>query len=126
MSTSLLADEDLKTLLDINRRLFWYQATKAHIKLNTKRLYQADGYAVKEMLKITSVLYGAMKTKQMALGEQTEEDNVKFKFDLSSRVRQSFYALYHLIFFFIFPVVNSKRKVTLMAFELNLNWRPIK
>uniref|UniRef100_A0A3Q3W8T8 Clusterin associated protein 1 n=1 Tax=Mola mola TaxID=94237 RepID=A0A3Q3W8T8_MOLML len=63
-----------------------FMATKAHIKLNTKRLYQADGYAVKEMLKITSVLYGAMKTKQMALGEQTEEDNVKFKFDLSSRI----------------------------------------
>lgn len=113
-------------LLDINQHLLWYQATKAHIKLNTKRLYQADGYAVKEMLKITSVLYGAMKTKQMALGEQTEEDNVKFKFDLSSRVRQSFYTLYYLIFF-IFPVVvTSKRKVTLMTFELNLYWRPIK
>lgn len=58
--------------------------------LNTKHLYQADGYAVKEMLKITSVLYSAMKTKQMTLGDQTEEDNVKFKFDLSSRVRHSF------------------------------------
>lgn len=55
--------------------------------LNTKHLYQADGYAVKEMLKITSVLYSAMKTKQLTLGDQTEEDNTKFKFDLSSRVR---------------------------------------
>ncbi|KAK5869754.1 hypothetical protein PBY51_024448 [Eleginops maclovinus] len=63
-----------------------FMATKAHIKLNTKRLYQADGYAVKEMLKITSVLYSAMKTKQMALGEQKEEDNKKFKFDLGSRI----------------------------------------
>ncbi|XP_068445860.1 clusterin-associated protein 1 homolog [Clinocottus analis] len=63
-----------------------FMATKAHIKLNTKRLYQADGYAVKEMLKITSVLYGAMKTKQMALGDRTEEDNSKFKFDLGSRI----------------------------------------
>uniref|UniRef100_A0A3B4TWN9 Clusterin associated protein 1 n=1 Tax=Seriola dumerili TaxID=41447 RepID=A0A3B4TWN9_SERDU len=63
-----------------------FMATKAHIKLNTKRLYQADGYAVKEMLKITSVLYSAMKTKQMALGDQVEEDNSKFKFDLSSRI----------------------------------------
>ncbi|KAF1385564.1 hypothetical protein PFLUV_G00109070 [Perca fluviatilis] len=63
-----------------------FMATKAHIKVNTKRLYQADGYAVKEMLKITSVLYSAMKTKQMALGELIEEDNSKFKFDLSSRV----------------------------------------
>lgn len=63
-----------------------FMATKAHIKLNTKRLYQADGYAVKEMLKITSVLYSAMKTKQMALGDRIEEDNSKFKFDLGSRV----------------------------------------
>ncbi|XP_074524116.1 clusterin-associated protein 1 homolog [Halichoeres trimaculatus] len=63
-----------------------FMATKAHIKLNTKRLYQADGYAVKEMLKITTVLYSAMKTKQMTLGDQNEEDNSKFKFDLSSRI----------------------------------------
>ncbi|XP_059197901.1 clusterin-associated protein 1 homolog [Centropristis striata] len=63
-----------------------FMATKAHIKLNTKRLYQADGYAVKEMLKITSVLYSAMKTKQMALGDRLEEDNNKFKFDLGSRI----------------------------------------
>uniref|UniRef100_A0A3B4Z9V5 Clusterin associated protein 1 n=1 Tax=Stegastes partitus TaxID=144197 RepID=A0A3B4Z9V5_9TELE len=63
-----------------------FMATKAHIKVNTKRLYQADGYAVKEMLKITSVLYSAMKTKQMALGDRAEEDNNKFKFDLGSRI----------------------------------------
>ncbi|XP_034387572.1 clusterin-associated protein 1 homolog isoform X2 [Cyclopterus lumpus] len=63
-----------------------FMATKAHIKLNTKRLYQADGYAVKEMLKITSVLYSAMKTKQMAIGDRTDEDNSKFKFDLGSRI----------------------------------------
>ncbi|XP_044216721.1 clusterin-associated protein 1 homolog isoform X1 [Thunnus albacares] len=63
-----------------------FMATKAHIKVNTKRLYQADGYAVKEMLKITSVLYNAMKTKQMALEDRVEEDNNKFKFDLGSRI----------------------------------------
>ncbi|XP_067369412.1 clusterin-associated protein 1 homolog isoform X3 [Channa argus] len=61
-------------------------ATKAHIMLNTKHLYQGDGHAVKEMLKITSVLHSAMKTAQMSLGNQTEEDNSKFKFDLSSRI----------------------------------------
>ncbi|XP_037105901.1 clusterin-associated protein 1 homolog isoform X2 [Syngnathus acus] len=63
-----------------------FMATKAHIKLNTKRLYQADGYAVKEMIKITSVLYSAMKTKQMGLEDQVEEDSNKFKFDISSRI----------------------------------------
>ena len=35
--------------------------TKAHIKLNTKRLYAADGMSIKELLKVTSVLYNAMK-----------------------------------------------------------------
>ncbi|KAM9383860.1 clusterin-associated protein 1 homolog isoform 2-T2 [Pholidichthys leucotaenia] len=63
-----------------------FMATKAHIKLNTKRLYQADGYAVKEMMKITSVLYSAMKTKELAVGDRAEEDNSKFKFDLGSRI----------------------------------------
>jgi clusterin-associated protein 1 len=32
-------------------------AVKARIKLNPKKLYQADGEAVTEILKITSVLY---------------------------------------------------------------------
>ncbi|XP_058289987.1 clusterin-associated protein 1 isoform X3 [Hylobates moloch] len=62
-----------------------FMATKAHIKLNTKKLYQADGYAVKELLKITSVLYNAMKTKGMEGSEIVEEDVSKFKFDLGSK-----------------------------------------
>ncbi|MGH0173666.1 UNVERIFIED_CONTAM: hypothetical protein FKN15_075352 [Acipenser sinensis] len=61
-------------------------ATKAHIKLNTKRLYQADGYAVKEMLKITALLYNAMKTKGMDSGDKAEEETNKFKFDLGSKI----------------------------------------
>ncbi|XP_040111521.1 clusterin-associated protein 1 isoform X8 [Oryx dammah] len=62
-----------------------FMATKAHIKLNTKKLYQADGYAVKELLKITSVLYNAMKTKGMEGSQLAEEDVSKFKFDLGSK-----------------------------------------
>ncbi|XP_046888373.1 clusterin-associated protein 1 homolog [Hypomesus transpacificus] len=65
-----------------------FMATKAHIKVNTKRLYQGDGYAVKEMLKITSVLYSAMVTKETASGEKVAEDNSKFKFDLASRIAE--------------------------------------
>ncbi|CAO2641992.1 Clusterin-associated protein 1, partial [Lemmus lemmus] len=63
-----------------------FMATKAHIKLNTKKLYQADGYAVKELLKITSVLYNAMKTKWMEGSKVGEEDISKFKFDLGSKI----------------------------------------
>ncbi|XP_054067058.1 clusterin-associated protein 1 isoform X4 [Rissa tridactyla] len=63
-----------------------FMATKAHIKLNTKKLYQADGYAVKELLKITSVLYGAMNTKGVERADLSEEDSSKFKFDLGSKI----------------------------------------
>ena len=39
------------------------QYSKARIKLNTKKIYGADGYAVKEMLKVASLLYNAMNLK---------------------------------------------------------------
>ncbi|NXP55428.1 CLUA1 protein, partial [Heliornis fulica] len=63
-----------------------FMATKAHIKLNTKKLYQADGYAVKELLKVTSMLYGAMNTKGVECTDMSEENSSKFKFDLSSEI----------------------------------------
>ncbi|TRY93048.1 hypothetical protein DNTS_025172, partial [Danionella cerebrum] len=63
-----------------------FMATKAHVKLNLKRLYQADGYAVKEMLKITSILYNATKTKENADGDHKSDENNKFKFDLGSKI----------------------------------------
>ncbi|KAI1233900.1 hypothetical protein IHE44_0004351 [Lamprotornis superbus] len=63
-----------------------FMATKAHIKLNTKKLYQADGYAVKELLKVTSVLYGAMNTQGGEPAHLPEEDSTKFKFDLGSKI----------------------------------------
>ncbi|NXE68666.1 CLUA1 protein, partial [Calcarius ornatus] len=63
-----------------------FMATKAHIKLNTKKLYQADGHAVKELLKVTSVLYGAMNTQGGERAHLPEEDSTKFKFDLGSKI----------------------------------------
>ncbi|CAI8055888.1 Clusterin-associated protein 1 [Geodia barretti] len=49
-----------------------FMATKAHVKLNTKKLYMADGHAVKELLKISSLLYTAMTTHQKSgLSEDT-------------------------------------------------------
>ena len=35
------------------------QAARARVKLNAKRLYGADGYAVKELLKISNILHQA-------------------------------------------------------------------
>ncbi|MBN3302499.1 CLUA1 protein, partial [Amia calva] len=63
-----------------------FMTMKANIKVNTRRLYQADGCAVREMLKITSVLYLAMNTKDVATGGQVEQDS-KFTFDLGSKMR---------------------------------------
>ncbi|XP_076458907.1 clusterin-associated protein 1-like isoform X2 [Babylonia areolata] len=62
-----------------------FMATKAHIKMNTKRLYGADGYAVKELLKVTTLLYGATKpdvAAELESGESTSE----VSFDVSSRI----------------------------------------
>ncbi|XP_060559819.1 clusterin-associated protein 1-like isoform X1 [Ruditapes philippinarum] len=66
-----------------------FMATKAHIKLNTKKLYQADGYAVKELIKVTSVLYNAMKTNTADTADMgDEEDSSPVSFDISSRISE--------------------------------------
>ena len=46
-------------------------ATKGHIKLNTKKLYGADGYAVKELLKIATLLYSALCSNKDGLNKET-------------------------------------------------------
>lgn len=54
--------EDLATVKDrvyFLRRCAEIMLSRARIKLNLKRLYQADGFAVRELLKIASVLYKA-------------------------------------------------------------------
>ena len=66
----------------------YLQALKAHIKLNTKRLYSADGYAVKELLKVTTVLYSAMKSNNSDSQDMnsTDDDSDMLAYDISSRV----------------------------------------
>ena len=49
------------------RTIVQFMATKAHIKLNPKKLYQSDGYAVKELIKVASILYSAMKINTAGL-----------------------------------------------------------
>ena len=53
------------------RSVVQFMATKAQIKLHAKKLYQADGYAVKEVIKVASVLYGAMRNNRMG-GDKEE------------------------------------------------------
>ncbi|PNF40751.1 Clusterin-associated protein 1 [Cryptotermes secundus] len=63
-----------------------FMASKANIKLNTKRLYQADGYAVRELLKATSVLYSALRVNVTALGDDTS--SVSSPVDISSKIHE--------------------------------------
>lgn len=52
-----------------------------------KKLYQADGYAVKELLKVTSVLYNAVKTNVTNLKDQPVDDlDSSVSFDISAKV----------------------------------------
>ncbi|KAK0071750.1 hypothetical protein PV326_000901, partial [Microctonus aethiopoides] len=55
------------------RRAAEFMAIKAQIKLNTKKLYQADGHAVGELLKVATMLYEAQnksdENEQMSRGE---------------------------------------------------------
>ena len=58
---------------------------QAHIKLNPKKLYQSDGYAVKELIKVASVLYSAMKSNTENEAEAGEESGLP-TFDIGSKL----------------------------------------
>ncbi|XP_044759301.1 clusterin-associated protein 1 homolog isoform X2 [Coccinella septempunctata] len=69
------------------RNVAQFMAMKANIKLNTKRLYQADGYAVKELLKITSLLYDALNVKIDDKDDNFNRDNIDMReFDITDKV----------------------------------------
>lgn len=50
------------------------------MKLNTKKLYSADGYAVKELLKVASLLYSAMRTNQISKVPTVHAYNILYEF----------------------------------------------
>ncbi|XP_071451306.1 clusterin-associated protein 1 [Hetaerina americana] len=88
-----------------------FLAVKARVKLNTKWLYQADNYAVKELLKPTLVLYNAQKNNINIVKPPKEKDasythavqfeakinDVKKAKDLSSKITSHGAALYELL-----------------------------
>lgn len=47
--------------------------SKAHVKLNAKRLYAADGQAVKELLKLSTLLYSASRAHELQAGDEDDE-----------------------------------------------------
>lgn len=60
---------------------------KTNIKLNTKKLYQADGYAVKEMLKITTMLYDAQNSCSIEKNRSDNNQSV-VNFDISDKINE--------------------------------------
>lgn len=54
--------EDEKDRVNFIRSVCQLFASKARITLNPKKLYEAQGFAVKEMLKIASMMYKAMQS----------------------------------------------------------------
>ena len=62
--------EDEKDRVLFIRSVCQMFATKARITLNPKKLYEAQGYAVKEMLKIAQMMYKAMQSSMTGDDEE--------------------------------------------------------
>ncbi|XP_076336307.1 clusterin-associated protein 1 homolog [Tachypleus tridentatus] len=63
-----------------------FMLTKAQIRLNMKKLYMADGYSVKELIKISTLLYNATRTKDSGEDGIDEDGFSSLRVDLSERV----------------------------------------
>jgi clusterin-associated protein 1 len=77
-------------------------ATKARLKLNTKKLYASDGRAVQELLKLASLLYKATSTAAKKFEEEgvpppIKMQEVKTARQLASDITQSGATLYDLM-----------------------------
>ena len=58
LSAEISTEEERITFL---KAVAQFMANKAHVKLNIKQLYRADGFAVRELLKICRILYDAVQ-----------------------------------------------------------------
>jgi len=64
-STSVTVSDDISTeecRIEFLTSIAQVMLSRAAVKLNTKRLYSADGKAVKELLKVAKLLYNAYRT----------------------------------------------------------------
>ena len=60
-------------------------ASKARIQLNPKKLYESQGYAVKEMLKIAQMMYKAMQSSAGGFDEDGAGSSL-MDFNMSSKL----------------------------------------
>jgi len=77
-------------------------ATKARLKLNTKKLYASDGRAVQEMLKLASLLFKATRSGLVQVEDETvpppiKVQEVKLTRGLASDITQSGAKLYDFL-----------------------------
>lgn len=69
------------------RNVAEFMALKTNIKLNTKKLYQADGYGVKEILKITTMLYDAQNSSSIKENRSGSNQST-VNFDISDKISE--------------------------------------
>ncbi|KAG6799611.1 clusterin-associated protein 1-like [Apis mellifera caucasica] len=73
--------------ISLIRAVAEFMALKTNIKLNTKKLYQADGYAVKELLKVATLLYDAQNNSN--INNVMSDDNFNtVNFDISNKINE--------------------------------------
>lgn len=76
--------EDEKDRVNFIRSVCQLFATKARITLNPKKLYEAQGYAVKEMLKIATMMYKAMQSSDAV--DDEEQGAPLMDFNMNSKL----------------------------------------
>lgn len=59
------------------------------MKLNTKKLYQADGYAVKEILKVITPLYKALRESENKELDDDEDTDHQYRYAMNDDVQTS-------------------------------------
>ena len=78
--------EDEKDRVAFIRQVCQLFATKARIILNPKKLYEASGFAVKELLKISSMMYKAMQQSENIMEEDDLASGNLMDFNMSSKL----------------------------------------
>jgi len=76
--------EDEKDRVIFIRSVCHLFASKARINLNAKRLYEAQGHAVKEMLKVAQMMYKAMQSTETY--DDDENNTAMMDFNTSSKL----------------------------------------
>lgn len=78
--------EDEKDRVNFIRQICQLFASKARIVLNPKKLYEASGYAVKELLKVATMMNKAMKSSENIMEEDESSTNALMDFNQSSKL----------------------------------------